>query len=152
MAINNPFQILSANHGILLAHSCCLLHDTHNLPAHLFSYGATPTPSYNRGSEYVRVVKWVRALPLILVAPVRIPVVCQSMIGVAYIQLTISNNCETALDWHHVRPRSLIMVCYLLYKKDVNQIVEPLKFIFFGMTVSNIFHSYHLTELEILSH
>ncbi len=30
--------------------------------------------------EYVRVVKWVRALSLILVAPVRIPVVCQSML------------------------------------------------------------------------
>ncbi len=47
--------------------------------------------------EYVRVVKCVRALSLILVAPVRIPVVCQSMIGVAYIQLTISNNCETRI-------------------------------------------------------
>ncbi len=47
--------------------------------------------------EYVRVVKWVRALSLALVAPVRIPVVCQSMIGVANIQLTISNNYETSI-------------------------------------------------------
>ncbi len=45
--------------------------------------------------EYVRVVKWVRALSLILVAPVQIPVECLSMIGVDYIQLTISNYCET---------------------------------------------------------
>ncbi len=47
--------------------------------------------------EYVRVVKWVRALSLTLVTPVRIPVVCQGMIGVAYIQLTISNNCENGI-------------------------------------------------------
>ncbi len=47
--------------------------------------------------EYVRVVKWVRALSLTLVAPVGISVVCQSMIGVAYIQLTISNHCETGI-------------------------------------------------------
>ncbi len=45
--------------------------------------------------EYARIVKWVRALSPTLVATVRIPVVCRSMIGVAYIQLTISNNCET---------------------------------------------------------
>ncbi len=31
----------------------------------------------------------------IIVTPVRIPVVCQSIIGVAYTQLTISNDCET---------------------------------------------------------
>ncbi len=51
--------------------------------------------------EYARVVKWVRALSLTLVAPVRIPVVCQSMIGVVYIQLTISNNCETGIGLAH---------------------------------------------------
>ncbi len=49
------------------------------------------------GKEYVRVVKWVRALALTLVAPVRIPVVCQSMLGVAYIQLTINNNCKIGI-------------------------------------------------------
>ncbi len=42
--------------------------------------------------EYVRVVKWVRSLYLTLVALVRILAVCQCMIGVAYIQLTTSNN------------------------------------------------------------
>ncbi len=47
--------------------------------------------------EYVRVVKWARALSLTLVAPVRIPVVCQSMVGIAYIHLTISTNCETGI-------------------------------------------------------
>ncbi len=41
--------------------------------------------------EYVRVVKLVRMLPLSLVAPVRILVVCQSKLGVAYIQLMIGN-------------------------------------------------------------
>ncbi len=48
--------------------------------------------------EYVRVVKWVRTLSLTLVAPVRIPIVGQSMIMVAHIQLTISNNCETGIS------------------------------------------------------
>ncbi len=47
--------------------------------------------------EYGRVVKRVRALSLTLAAPVRIPVMCQSMIGVAYIQLTISNHCEAGI-------------------------------------------------------
>ncbi len=47
--------------------------------------------------EYVRVVKWASALSLTLVAPVRIPVVCQSMIGVAYIQLMVSNNCDSGI-------------------------------------------------------
>ncbi len=46
--------------------------------------------------EYVQVVKWIRALSLTILAPVRIPVVCQNMIGVAYIQLTI-NNCVTGI-------------------------------------------------------
>ncbi len=45
--------------------------------------------------EYVRVVKWVRALSQ--VAPVQMPVVCRSMVWVAYIQLTIINNCETGI-------------------------------------------------------
>ncbi len=42
-------------------------------------------------------MKWVRALSLNLVAPVRTPVVCQSVVGVAHIQLTISMNCETGI-------------------------------------------------------
>ncbi len=58
--------------------------------------------------EYIRVVKWVRALSLTLVAPVRIPVVCQSMIGVAYIQLTISNICETGIGLAYSLRTSLI--------------------------------------------
>ncbi len=47
--------------------------------------------------EYVRVVKWVRALARTLVAPLRIPVVCQGVIEVAYIELTISKSCETGI-------------------------------------------------------
>ncbi len=46
---------------------------------------------------HVQVVEWARALSLTLVAPVRIPAVCQSRIGVVYIQLTISNNCATGI-------------------------------------------------------
>ncbi len=58
--------------------------------------------------EYVRVVKLVRALSLTVVAPVLIPVVCQSMIGVAYIQLTISNHCETGIGLAYSLRTSLI--------------------------------------------
>ncbi len=47
--------------------------------------------------EYVQTVELVRALSLSLVALVRIPFVCRSMIGVACIQLMISNNCETGI-------------------------------------------------------
>ncbi len=47
--------------------------------------------------ENVRVVKCIRALSLTLVAPVRIPVVCQEMIGDAYIQLKISENHEIGI-------------------------------------------------------
>ncbi len=58
--------------------------------------------------EYVLVVKWVRALSLTLVAPVRVPVVCQSTIGFAYIQLTISNNCETGIGLAYSLRTSLV--------------------------------------------
>ncbi len=58
--------------------------------------------------EYARVVKWVKALSLTLVAPVRILVVCQSMTGVAYIQLTISNNLETGIGLAYSLRTSLI--------------------------------------------
>ncbi len=47
--------------------------------------------------ENVRVVKWVRALSITLVASVQSPAVCQSMFAVAYIHLSISNNCETGI-------------------------------------------------------
>ncbi len=47
--------------------------------------------------EDFRVVEWVRALSLTPVAPVQIPVVCQSMIGVTYIQLTIRNYREAGI-------------------------------------------------------
>ncbi len=58
--------------------------------------------------EYARIVKWVRALALTLAAPVRIPVVCHIMIGVSYIQLTISNNCETGIGLAYSVRTSLI--------------------------------------------
>ncbi len=58
--------------------------------------------------QYVRVVEWVRALSLTLVAPAQIPVVCQSMIGVAHIQQTISNNCETGIGLAYSLRTSLI--------------------------------------------
>ncbi len=47
--------------------------------------------------EYVRIVKWVSALSLTLVASVRISIMFQSMILVAYIQLTLNNNCEAGI-------------------------------------------------------
>ncbi len=53
-------------------------------------------------------MKWVRALSLTLVAPIRIPVVCQRMIGVAHIQLTISNNCKTGIGLAYSLRISLI--------------------------------------------
>ncbi len=59
--------------------------------------------------EYVRVVKRIRALSLTLVAPVRIPVVGQTMLGVAYIQLTISNNCETGIGLAFCLRTSLVL-------------------------------------------
>ncbi len=37
-----------------------------------------------------------------------IPVVCQSMIGVAYIQLTISNHCETGIGLAYYLRTSMI--------------------------------------------
>ncbi len=68
--------------------------------------------------EYVRVVKWVRALSLTLVvAPIRIPVVCQSMIGVAYIQVTISNHCETGIGLAYSSRTSMISC---LFGKEIS--------------------------------
>ncbi len=58
--------------------------------------------------EYVRVVKWVRVLSATLAATGRIPVVCQSMTGVAYIQLTISSNDETGIGLTYALRISLI--------------------------------------------
>ncbi len=58
--------------------------------------------------EYVRVVKLVRALSLTRVAPVRIPVLCQNMIGIAYIQLTINDSCETGIGLSYSLRTSLI--------------------------------------------
>ncbi len=47
--------------------------------------------------EHVRVVKWVTTIYVTPVALVRIPLLFQIIIGVTYIKLTISNNCEAAI-------------------------------------------------------